>query len=502
MRTDEAPGIIEIIDDDNNPFGERAPSHTVDDAGGPRWIGPVAVAALVAIIGYGVATSASSGVPQVAPAPSTTVPRATTTVPPPTTTIAPKLVPYYTASPPREYTVSYAATNDPDPQNYYGRDTYELWATDQANADSGAWFSIETATGVSPLFAVDAYRVETDDGPMGISHSSSGHSILHFSTANATADVTMTAFGITDERLVELARSITVVSGEVQVNDISVFPSFRRVTGVHPFLALQGVPAEQVFYQSNEDVEKSIQLTASPRLPSSQGGSTLDRQIAIRFFLQHPTPFTVDGHVGAAGSMVGDPKFALATWIAGDHIVTVSGDTTVPELIAIARTVHQVSDNEWKGMQFQADGHNADNNKFGTTVDQSQPLDVSFGTDGRGKDWVVRVSMLTFAKEQQIQWQGDDDASTYESPAGATAKINTLVNTNRTYVFADLPRAVAPTAQLRIVREGLDPVVVPFMDMSDTFDRTFAAYAFSEPTKYTAQIIGEDGAVLADWPAT
>src|SRR3954451_6906628 len=101
MRTDEAPGIIEIIEiieDDNNPFGERAPSHTMEDAGGPRWIGPVAAAALVAIIGYGVATSASSGAPQVAPAPSTTVPHPTTTIPVPTTTIAPKLVPYYAAS--------------------------------------------------------------------------------------------------------------------------------------------------------------------------------------------------------------------------------------------------------------------------------------------------------------------------------------------------------------------------------------------------------------------
>src|SRR3954469_3320897 len=102
MTSDEAPGIIEIIEDDNNPFGERAPSHTLDDAGGPRWIAPVAVAALVAIIGFGVATSASSGVPKAAPAPSTTVPEATTTVPAPTTTLARKLVPYYAASPPRE----------------------------------------------------------------------------------------------------------------------------------------------------------------------------------------------------------------------------------------------------------------------------------------------------------------------------------------------------------------------------------------------------------------
>ncbi|HEY4608838.1 MAG TPA: hypothetical protein VIH06_06530, partial [Ilumatobacteraceae bacterium] len=470
-----------------------------EDAGGPRWIGPVAAAALVAIFGYGVATSASSGAPQVAPAASTAVPHPTTTIPVPTTTIAPKLVPYYAASPPREYTVSYAAVNTPTP-GFQGNGTYELWATDQANANSGAWFSIETQPGGSPLFAVDAYRVQTDDGPIAISHSSSGQSILNFRTSNGTAGVTMTAGGITDERLVQLARSITVDSGEIHLNDDSVFPSFRRITGVHPLVALLGTPAEQVLYQSSRDPGKSINVSAGPRLPSSQGGGTLDRQIAIRFFLEHPTPFSVDGHVAAAGSIVGNPTFALATWIAGDHIVTVSGSTTVPELIAIARTVHAVSDNEWSGMQLQADLHTADNNnRFGGF--QTQPVDVSFGTDGNGNDWVVRVSMLTYGKEQRIQWQGNDDASAYESPAADTAKINTVVNNNRTYVFADLPRLVAPTAKLHVVRDGLDPVVVPFMDVDARFDHTFAAYAFSEPTKYTAQIIAEDGSVLADWPA-
>ena len=190
MKTDETPGIIEIIDDDSNPFGDRAQSHTVHDTGGPRWVGPVAAAALAAIIGYGVVTSASSGVPQVARAPTTTGPAPTTTIPAPTTTVAATLVPYYSARPPRQYTVSYAATNEPDP-NYYGDGTYELWATDQASAGSGAWFSIETQQGASSLFALDAYRVKTDDGPIGVTHVPSGHTVLHFTSSNGAANVTM-----------------------------------------------------------------------------------------------------------------------------------------------------------------------------------------------------------------------------------------------------------------------------------------------------------------------
>jgi len=363
MRTDEAPAIIEIIDDDSNPFGDRTQSHTIHDSGGPRWVGTAAAAALAAIIGYGIATSASSGVPQVAPPPSTTVAAATTTIAPPTTVTPPStaLVPYYAALPPRQYSVSYAATNEPDP-NYYGDGTYELWATEQANAGSGSWFSIETQRGASALFAPDAYRVETGDQTIGITHVSSGHSLLHFVSSNGTANVTLTAFGITDERLLDLARSISVVEGEVHLDNDSLFPSFRRVTGVQPWLALQGIPAEQIYYQSNLDQANGLSLNVSPRTPPNQGGGTLDRQIAIRYFLDHPTVFTVDGHVAAAGAVVGQPALAVATWIAGDHIVTLSGVTPVPDLITIAQTVHQVADKEWRGMQLQADRHLADNN--------------------------------------------------------------------------------------------------------------------------------------------
>jgi hypothetical protein len=496
VSTEASPEIIEIIDDDSNPFGDRAQSHPVHDSGGPRWVGPAAAAALVAIIGYGVATSTSSGVPQVAPVPTTAAAAPTTTIPAPTTTVTPRLVPYYSARPPRQYSVSYAATNEPDP-NFYGDGTYELWATDQANASAGAWFSVETQGGGSSLFALDAYRVKADDRSIGITHVPSGHSVLHFTSSNGTADVTMTAFGITDERLVELARSVSVVNGEVHVDDESLFPSFRLVTGTHPWLALQGFPAEQIYYQSNSDLSNGITLNISPRTPPAQGGGTLDRQIAIRYFLDHPTPFSVDGHVAAAGAVVGQPTLAVATWIAGDHIVTVSGVTTVPQLITIARTVHPVPDNEWRGMQLQADRHLADGN-IGN-FDSSQPLPVAFGTDADAKNWLVNVVVVKFANEQQVEWQSEDAG--YASRADGNAKINTAVTNDRTYVFADLPRAVAATASLQVTREGLDPVVVPFTDADPNFDRTFAAYAFSEATKYTAQILGADGTVLAQWPA-
>ncbi|HEY0519254.1 MAG TPA: hypothetical protein VGC84_07150, partial [Ilumatobacteraceae bacterium] len=144
LKDDTSVEIIDIIDDGTDPFTDRAPNATMFDTGGPRWIGPAAAAALVALIGYGVATSAStSGAPKVAIAPSTTVAAPTTTVPPTATTVAAPIVPYYSADPPREYSVVYADVEQHD-DNYYGFGDYQLWATPNATATDGSWFSIAT----------------------------------------------------------------------------------------------------------------------------------------------------------------------------------------------------------------------------------------------------------------------------------------------------------------------------------------------------------------------
>ena len=100
--------------------------------------------------------------------------------------------------------------------------------------------------------------------------------------------------------------------------------------------------------------------------------------------------------------------------------------------------------------------------------------------------------------KHQLVWQWDDAG--FGSPAGAKGKITTVVDDKRTYVFAELPRSPASTSQLQILRDGLDPILVPFADPDPELDRTVAAYAFSEPVAFTAQIIGTDDAVLANWP--
>lgn len=498
MSTEAPPDIIEIIDDGLDPFGDRtATTATFDDPSGPRWAGPVAGLALIALIGWGVVTSASSSsAPKAAPV-TTATPAPTTTQPVTTTTEPRQIVPYYAADPPREFTVQFAEFTGLD-RGFFDAITYQLWATDGATATSGSWFSIESYRGdPGSELAFEAHRVQSGRRSIAISRPIAGQSLAQFSV-NRFTQARVTSFGLNDDELVRVATSITTQGDGVKVNDASVVDGYRMISTVQPWQAVEGNPAEQVYYSSNDTLRSGFSISISPQLGYGDGGSTVDRQLALRFLLDHATPFDVDGHPAVAGAVAGQQDQAMATWIAGDHIVTVSGVMTVPELIKIARTVHQVSSSEWDGMQFQA-SRQIDRTVFGN-VDQGTPVPVAFGTDSASEPWKIDVVVQTFSGQQQILWQWEPNAIGWPGDT-TTAKISTAVDDRRTYVLASLPRAVAATATLQVIRDGLDPVPVPFNDIGAEIDSTFAAYVFSEATPYTAQIIGADGAVLATWPS-
>ncbi len=501
LQGDAPPEIIEILDDDTNAFGNRASPLTSHDNGGPRWIGPVAAAALIALIGYGVATSAStSGLPKTAPATSSTI-AGTTTVPVTSTTVPAPLVPYYAADLPREFSVQYADIQQQfdGGGSYVAPGNYALFATDGAAVSSGRWFSISTYPGGrQSIFATDAYRVLTDQQSIAISHMSSGQSTAQFAAAGTTA-ATLTAFGWSDEDLIRLADSIAVSRADnIRFADPSLIADHRLMSSVEPWIALEGFPVEQVYYTTADSSTGGVGILVAQRPSAREGGSTLDRQIALRFFLDHPTTFAVDGHVAVGGAVLGQADLTMATWIAGDHIVTVSGTMPVPQLISIAQTVHQVSEDEWQGMQFQA-ANNGGNDNFGD-FEETQPVPVSFGTDAESNLWTIRVGMEKFSNQHRVvSWQWDGNR--FGTEVDDTAKISTVVDSRRTYVLADLPRSIAATAELHVARAGLDTVIAPFNEIDPTLDRTFAAYAFSEPVQYTAQIVAGDGTVLATWPS-
>ena len=499
LQGEALPEMIEILEDDTDPFGDRAANTTIHDTSGPRWVGPVAAAALIAVFAYGVVTSASStGIPKVAPVTSTPLVPKTTQPPAPTTTVAPPVVPYYAADPPREFTVQSAEFVDPERNVFRTTGNYQLWATPDATGTSGSWFSIYSVLqGDDALFAVDAYRLQPGDSPMAISRTSTGQSVVQF-FVNRSVSITLTAFGWSDPDLVRLAESVIADDGDVSLADPSLIDGYQMISSVQPWLAVLGTPAENIFYSSSTNPDSGIGVFVALRPPPNAGGATLDRQIALRFLLDRATQFDVDGHVAVAGVTTDQVHVSLASWIAGDHIVTVSAAMSVPELISVARTVHEVSFEDWNGMRFQAARFSSDNN-FGD-YQETDPVPVSFGTDAAGQPWSIQVSMATYPKHREVNWHWDNNG--FGDRIDGTAQIHTMVDNQRTYVVADLPRAVSATAHLQVTLDGDDPVTVPFNDTDPNFDRTFAAYAFSEATPYTAQIVGEDGAVLATWPST
>ncbi len=437
-----SPEIIEILDDNTDVFGDRAPNATLVDPGGPRWVAPAAAAALIALIGYGVATSASStSLPKAVPAPST-IPRiSATTAPAPTTTLpAAPPVPYYDADPPREFTIDSAEMQSVLTRGSTG--SYQLWATDGSSSSSGSWFAIQVNPTAS-VYAMNAVRIETDQQSIAISHTPTGQSIAQFTATDGT-DITVTSFGWSDDDLVRLAGSITYHEEEIEISDASLTVGYQMLSSVVPWLAIQGIPLEHVSYHSNADVTGGIQISVSPLLPGDLGGSTLDRQIAIRFFLADAIPFDVDGQDAVAGAVVGQDDYAAATWIAGNHAVSVTANLPVPQLIDIAQTVHPVTEEEWNGMKFQAARHNADN-AFGN-FEQTPTTAISSGTDGTGTPWTITVSVMSFANQQQLVW-GWAGNQRVGSTADATAQITTVVHHQLTYVLADLPKAITIDGQ-------------------------------------------------------
>jgi hypothetical protein len=332
-------------------------------------------------------------------------------------------------------------------------------------------------------------------GPLSIaiSHTDGGQSVAQF-TEDGRIGVTITSFGWSDDDLVRLATSIQADERSIGFTDAWFKPAHKLISTVQPWLAVQSVPAERVAYVSSSDPGSSVVITVGQRLRLTEGGSPEVRQVALRFLLDRNTPFTVDGHPAIAGSVVSESGRALATWIDDDdRVLTVSAPMPVSQLITIARTVHQVSSNEWDGMKFQAIQSQASNSRY----EKSAAQQIAAGTAADSTPWTISVATGTFGGEKQISWSWSTNGL-ITTPNG-TPQIHTVVDNGRTYVLADLPRSIAPSGLLLISEAGHD-VTVPFGDIDPNSDRTFAGYVFSEPGPYNVKVVGPDGGVRAAWP--
>jgi hypothetical protein len=505
MKTDDTPEIIEIIDDDTDAFGPRVANQTIHDAGGPRWIGPVAAIALVALIGYGVATSASTNDASKATPVTSTTQTPATTVAVTTTTEPARAVPYYALDVPPEFTLAYA-------EDLSGADIsfdsgpYQLWGTPDATSTSGSWFSItEDTFADGQIYADNAYRTLVGDVPVAVSRAANGQTTAQFMADNGTA-VTINSYGWDDLQLARLVGSVQAGGGLVSFTDNWFMDDHRLISTLHPDEVIRGKPQTQLSYRSSDGgASRYLGLSVGRQLTADEGRYVLDRATALRFFLDHITPFEVDGHTAIAGTLPGSDGYAVASWADGDATIVVDGFTSIAQLINVARTVHEVSAEEWKTIEryaLELNTYPADGS--GGSYEPGPALDVSSGTDADNKSWMISAMIFSHSDPdgnvlREISWQSGNNG--WGGPAvDEHVHIISHADANRTYITADLPRAVDARAELRVVRDGLEPVVVPFNDVDPTLDRTLAAYAFSEPVPFTAEITTPDGTVLATWP--
>jgi hypothetical protein len=83
----------------------------------------------------------------------------------------------------------------------------------------------------------------------------------------------MTSFGLADADVIRLAQSIDVVRSHVQFTDRAELADYRLLSTVHPWVALQGNPAEQVVYSDRNDAYGGFAVVVSPRSASTTGAA-------------------------------------------------------------------------------------------------------------------------------------------------------------------------------------------------------------------------------------
>ncbi|MGZ4739704.1 MAG: hypothetical protein ACXVLM_10835 [Ilumatobacteraceae bacterium] len=502
MKSGPAPEIFEIIEiiDDDFDIDSRGARHTTPQAipeTGRRWAGPVAAAILVAIIGFGVVTSAnSSGASKAKPVPTSipvTTTATTTTAPAPAVNlVSPQ---FYVANPtPAGFAMHFAETlgMGGNTADFTDTTTAQLWASDGATATSGTWF--EVSRGTHHATGRNSYRTLAGDVIVVVEHDpASGQSRLSFTKDDESLEIT--AFGWADRQLLRLVESVWIANSKIQFTDPFFLTDHKLVLEADPPSALYGLPVAWVGYTT----ALPAALAAQSFTITVAGYPTTNRDVAVRFALTDVSAITVGDLAGIVGRLAADPRQVIVQWRDGDRLISVRGNLPLVPLVAIAQTVQAAPDDA-----------------VNEVVDSSAPsippaLDAqphTVGSGWLGGPWIVQVSTTspTDPAEWFVWWIGQPGATSAPTEARLSItdpgpSIETLVEHGRTYVLAKVPRSMAG-ATLHVNRNGQPPVELALRDVDAGLTDEFAAYAFAEPVPFTAQIVDATGQTVSSWPVT
>jgi hypothetical protein len=472
--------IIEIIDDDRDAFGYGASTQT-DPAtpDGPRWVGSVVAAAVLAVVGFGIVSSAVTSDPAAPSTPGVIDPH------------------YYVAEPlARGFSMYFAEDRDqdgPTATDFSSSGVAELWATNDASATTGAWFVV--SQGHHHATGRNSYRTIVDGIEVVVEHDQqSRQSRLSF-TKNGSA-MEITAFGWLDRQLVRLVRSVSIEDSVIYFSSDFFATDHTRVLQSDPEAALFGLPAARVGYTTGlpASLAESFTITVA-------GDNIARRSLVEKFALTNTTTFMVGDLPAIVGQSAADPTVSIAQWRDGERLITVRGNIDIGRMVATASSVHESSRSS------------VDKLLVATTPPvvaalQVEPATIASGILDDGRKWMIQVSARGTPETTggYVWWfrQSADTATPMETrlslPSGSPT-IESIVEDGLTYVVAKVPRSMA-RAQLHVNPTGEPSTVSSLTDINPDLADLFTAAVFPEAVPFTARIVDGNGTTVASWPPT
>ncbi|MEP7113788.1 MAG: hypothetical protein ABI862_11010 [Ilumatobacteraceae bacterium] len=477
MRTEPAPEIVEIIDDDGRAFFDSPPGPSINRTrGSSRWVGPVAAVTFLALVGYGVLSSATTNPP--APTTPLTEPQ------------------YYVATAPTGFSMYLAEARGEtgiDPAAFSDNAVAELWATSDASAVTGSWFVV--SLGAQHSTGRNSYRTVVDGMEVVFEHDpESRQSRLSFTKSGYSTAIT--AFGWLDRQLVRLARSVNIDDSTIRFSDPFFTTDHARVLRADPETALFGLPVARVGYTTGlpTALAENFTITVS-------GDTVVDQAQVLKFALINTVRLTVGNLPAIVGQSSADARLTIAQWRDGERLITISGNLDEARLAAIARTVHESPSLTVRRALADSPGLPI------AGPLQVEPKILVSGMLSDGWGWAIGVSAMNPADAEAgyLWWigqPGDSDLPSETRPSlpGDAPRIDTLVEHGRTYILASVPRSMSG-AELRVAPTGLPSIVTKLHEVDPTLPGEFAASVFLQPVTFTARIVDADGTTVAFWPA-
>jgi hypothetical protein len=477
VKTESAPEIVQIIEDDGGAFYDSTPRQPISNPrGSSRWAGPVAAVAFLAVVAYGVLSSATPS-PPVSRTPEPTQPQ------------------YYLATPPTGFSMYIAEArgeNGTDTAAFSDNTLAELWATSDASAATGSWFIV--SLGAQHSTGRNSYRTIVDGTEVVFEHDPDSRQ-TRLSFTKGGHSMAITAFGWLDRQLVRLVRSVSIDGSTIRFSDPFFNSDHARVLHADPVTALLGHPVARVGYTTAlpTTLAENFTITVSDE-------NVVDEARVLKFALTSSVRFAVGNLPAIIGQSSADGRQSVAQWHDGEWLITMQGNVGAQRLEAIAQTVHASPSPTVRRALADSPGSPV------AEPLQVQPSIVVSGMLADGWGWAIGVSTTKPADPDAgylwwIAQPGDTDLPSETRPSlpGDAPRIDTFVEHGRTYILAVVPSSMTG-AELRVAPTGQPSIVTKLHQVNPRLPGEFAASVFLEPVTFTARIVDADGTTVAFWP--